>query len=1025
MNTTPISHTRRFGLRLFSQARALLTVSVLAALAVTTDASAQVLLPPGPPYLTVSPSKSTSAAIGDMNGDGNKDVVLSVWAFNGTVQVALGDGQGGFAAPRTFTSDTAPTLAGNVVLGDLNGDGKLDVVVVNDTGNQGAQTFSVLFGDGAGNLSIPTVYNLWTDTLHGPPGIGALRLGDVDGDGKLDIIVSTNGNQPTGFINSQPFTTSRVMVLRNNGAGVFTIPTTAVWTAPGFRAQSMAGDLAVADMDGDGKLDIVVISSFGDFDGNDPRRIYNVLYGDGTGAFPTTTGGRFPRNAPDSPFATCYNAQNVAVADVNGDGKPDVVVTSVDFWLSGGGVAVFPNMGSRTFDAGYAFRNPYRASAVVSADLNNDGSPDLLVCGGADGGDLSYFLNDGHGVFADAVMIPASPAVAMAAGDLTNSGSGTSDIVIATLGARGTQLLKNGPAGPATPPAQLFFTDALNGPNSSNLAAFPAGKYSYTTNGVRRSQSSSDSDRPVIATSLKTYLASTTGNFGADISVNIANNDIAYFGLGQGDADPYYNSEPSHAYYFRAHNNFVNGGGGYYGIQAAVKTTNPSPNWLANQDIASYSPGTTITLRITRIGDKITMSVVGGSSVTYSLSAYQAALGLTNANTAIFFGNTSVGTTFSNLKVYPLPNDVTPPVIAVPADIVAEATSPAGAPVTFTATATDDVDGNVNVVASPASGSTFPIATTPVGLAASDKAGNTATASFNVTVQDKTPPSIGAVPVVAPVEATSPNGAVVTFTVPTATDIVDGTDTVIATPASGSTFAPGNTTVTLKSTDAHGNFSSKTFTVTVVDTTAPVITVPTVAAVEATSALGAVVTYPAATATDAVGVTSLTYSKASGTTFPIGTTTVTVTAKDAAGNPSTKSFTVTVKDSTAPAITATMTAKGGGDDESTQFFTIAFSATDLVGVKTLTAVLNGITVTNGQIVQLQLAKSGKQESEKDDGKLKIKATAFSLVVTAADAVPNTSTKTVVPVFVKNGKDSEDKKSDDKSSSDDKSGKKDS
>ena len=112
-----------------------------------------------------------------------------------------------------------------------------------------------------------------------------------------------------------------------------------------------------------------------------------------------------------------------------------------------------------------------------------------------------------------------------------------------------------------------------------------------------------------------------------------------------------------------------------------------------------------------------------------------------------------------------------------------------------------------------------------------------------------------------------------------------------------------------------------------------------------------------------------------------------------------------------------MTAKGGGDDESTQSFTIAFSATDLVGVKTLTAVLNGITVTNSQIVQLQVIKSGKQESEKDDGKLKIKATAFSLVVTSTDAAGNVSIKTIVPVFVKNGKDSEDKNSDDKSGKD--------
>jgi hypothetical protein len=124
-----------------------------------------------------------------------------------------------------------------------------------------------------------------------------------------------------------------------------------------------------------------------------------------------------------------------------------------------------------------------------------------------------------------------------------------------------------------------------------------------------------------------------------------------------------------------------------------------------------------------------------------------------------------------------------------------------------------------------------------------------------------------------------------------------------------------------------------------------------------------------------------------------------------------------IKDTTAPAITATMTPRGGGDDESSQFFTLAFSATDLVGVKTLTAVLNGVTVTNGQVVQLQTIKSGAQSVKRDDGKLQIKATSFALVVTAIDAAGNTSTKTIVPVFVKNGKDDDDKKGDDKKGSD--------
>ncbi len=101
---------------------------------------------------------------------------------------------------------------------------------------------------------------------------------------------------------------------------------------------------------------------------------------------------------------------------------------------------------------------------------------------------------------------------------------------------------------------------------------------------------------------------------------------------------------------------------------------------------------------------------------------------------------------------------------------------------------------------------------------------------------------------------------------------------------SNSTFAIGTTTVTVTATDVKGNVSTKTFTVTVRDTTAPALTVSSNVTVEAPNATGATVTYGAATATDAVGPVTITYSQASGTLFPIGTTTVTVTATDGAGN---------------------------------------------------------------------------------------------------------------------------------------------
>src|SRR5262249_4858143 len=128
--------------------------------------------------------------------------------------------------------------------------------------------------------------------------------------------------------------------------------------------------------------------------------------------------------------------------------------------------------------------------------------------------------------------------------------------------------------------------------------------------------------------------------------------------------------------------------------------------------------------------------------------------------------------------------DGSPPVLGLPSDITAEATGPTGAVVTYSATATANVDGSVPVTwDGPGSGTVSPLATTTVHCSATDSSGNTATGSFHVTVHDTTGPSFTA-PANQTVEATGPGGASATYTTPTATDAVDETATVSHTPAS-------------------------------------------------------------------------------------------------------------------------------------------------------------------------------------------------------------------------------------------------
>ena len=298
-----------------------------------------------------------------------------------------------------------------------------------------------------------------------------------------------------------------------------------------------------------------------------------------------------------------------------------------------------------------------------------------------------------------------------------------------------------------------------------------------------------------------------------------------------------------------------------------------------------------------------------GAAVTYTATANDAQDGALTPNCSPASGSTfALGSTQVNCSVQDsgglttsgffsvTVQDTTAPELTVPADKTAEATGPGGAAVSFNdgVSATDLVDSNVDVTCNPASGSTFALGTTTVTCTATDDYGNSTTRSFDVTVEDTTAPVIANHGNVT-AEATGPNGANVSYTSPTTTDAVDGSGTANCTPAAGSQFALGNTTVTCTATDAAGNHSSSTFTVTVKDTTAPVIAHHDDVSATATSANGANVSYTSPGTTDAVdGPGTANCTPGSGSQFAMGSTTVTCSATDAAGNHSSSTFNVNV-----------------------------------------------------------------------------------------------------------------------------------
>ena len=217
----------------------------------------------------------------------------------------------------------------------------------------------------------------------------------------------------------------------------------------------------------------------------------------------------------------------------------------------------------------------------------------------------------------------------------------------------------------------------------------------------------------------------------------------------------------------------------------------------------------------------------------------------------------------------------------LPADIVAEATSPQGAVVTYEASATDPGGNPVSLTCAPESGATFSIGQTTVTC--STDGTEPVTGTFLVTVQDTTPPSLsGLSDQVA--EAVDATGANIEYEQPTAADVVDGSVSTVCSPGSGSRFPLGDSTVQCTASDSRGNIATGSFEIHVSDTIPPTLSQPADLTVQATSTSGAIVQYPLPSATDAVDGSPVVTCEPGPGQFPIGTATVTCTAVDLSGN---------------------------------------------------------------------------------------------------------------------------------------------
>jgi hypothetical protein len=280
-----------------------------------------------------------AAFVTDVNNDKILDIVTTD-ADSKSVKVILGTGNGSFATSSVSSNTVTGAGPYAASIGDLNGDGKADIVTANYLGN----TLSVLKGDGTGAFTALATLNVGKNPT-------SVAIADVNGDGKSDILASNS-------------TDSTVSVLIGNGAGVFTAKTAAT---VGTNPQS----LAVGDLNGDGKLDILTANSM--------TNTVSVLVGNGDGTFATATS-----------VSTGANSRplSLAVGDLNGDGKLDVVTAS----YGKNTVSVLEGNGDGTFAAAVSFNVGLSPNFVTLADANGDGKSDIIASN-ADAGSVSVLLN--------------------------------------------------------------------------------------------------------------------------------------------------------------------------------------------------------------------------------------------------------------------------------------------------------------------------------------------------------------------------------------------------------------------------------------------------------------------------------------------------------------------------------------------------------------------------------------------------------------------------------------------------------
>src|SRR6266404_692450 len=281
---------------------------------------------------------SWNIIVGDFNGDGKLDLAVATSGDN-TISVLVGNGDGTFGPPVNSLTNFFPN---SITSGDFNGDGKLDLAVAKGNTN----TVAILIGNGDGHFQAPVEYSVGQSPK-------SVTVGDFNSDGNLDIAVA-NQNSNT------------ISVLLGKGDGTF-------GAAIDYPTGAVPVYLVAGDFNRDGAIDLVVANQSSD--------TVSVLLGKGDGTF---------TSAVD--FSTGTAPTQLNAADLNGDGILDLAVVN----QSAGTVSILSGAGDGTFGSHVDYAAPANVESLTVADLNGDGKLDLVT---GSGGFFSVFFGNGDGTF--------------------------------------------------------------------------------------------------------------------------------------------------------------------------------------------------------------------------------------------------------------------------------------------------------------------------------------------------------------------------------------------------------------------------------------------------------------------------------------------------------------------------------------------------------------------------------------------------------------------------------------------------